>query len=369
MDLPHRIAIDVISRGTEEVFLAGTDAGVLYGIGRSEADINAPPGAPAPAASGGGGGSTASAGSGLFANLAAADMPKDLTLVLRSKVTAGDIELPRATVTQPSDYNPTVYALAGLPSGLTNSANASTDVPAITGTPLATGSFTVTYTASQTETAPAEGEEADVLSTSLKFTIEVVRDAAPAFADDASIGDVLILTEEVYGPVTLPTASGGNGTLTYTITPALPDWLKFENGALSGMAPDAVVDEVKYTYTVADSDNNPEAADTDTLTCVVEIEADTQPTLKQEDIKDAIVAGTDIVAIPLVEAVSGNAPYTYEVSGLPSGLSFDADDRQITGRTSLPEGETSRTYSVTYEATDRDGDSVTDTFTMTVNAS
>ncbi|MCY3896097.1 MAG: hypothetical protein OXG17_06480 [Chloroflexi bacterium] len=40
MDLPYRIAADVIGRGTEKAFLAGTDAGVLYGIGISEDEIN-----------------------------------------------------------------------------------------------------------------------------------------------------------------------------------------------------------------------------------------------------------------------------------------------------------------------------------------
>ena len=41
MGLAHRIAVDVIDRGTEMEFLAGTDAGVLYGIGTSEDEINA----------------------------------------------------------------------------------------------------------------------------------------------------------------------------------------------------------------------------------------------------------------------------------------------------------------------------------------
>ena len=41
MDLANRIAVDVIGRGTEMEFLAGTDPGVLYGIGISEDEINA----------------------------------------------------------------------------------------------------------------------------------------------------------------------------------------------------------------------------------------------------------------------------------------------------------------------------------------
>ena len=40
MGLPYRIAADVIGRGAEKEFLAGTDAGVLYGIGISEDEIN-----------------------------------------------------------------------------------------------------------------------------------------------------------------------------------------------------------------------------------------------------------------------------------------------------------------------------------------
>ena len=40
MDLPYRIAADVIGRGAEMAFLAGTDAGVVYGIGTSEDEIN-----------------------------------------------------------------------------------------------------------------------------------------------------------------------------------------------------------------------------------------------------------------------------------------------------------------------------------------
>ncbi len=40
MDLPYRIAADVIGRGTEKAFLAGTDAGVVYGIGIPEDEIN-----------------------------------------------------------------------------------------------------------------------------------------------------------------------------------------------------------------------------------------------------------------------------------------------------------------------------------------
>ena len=40
MGLSHRIAVDVIGRGAEAEFLAGTDPGVLYGIGISEDEIN-----------------------------------------------------------------------------------------------------------------------------------------------------------------------------------------------------------------------------------------------------------------------------------------------------------------------------------------
>ncbi len=378
LELAARIADSVIMRGTVEEFLAGTDMGVLYGYVPPVAPPPAPRAAPGGGGGGGGGGGTAAPaapamGTGLFANIAAADLPQNLILLLRVALTA-NVQLTTTSVGNPSTHGASMYSISGLPPGLSNANSGSPDqAVAITGTPTATGTYTVTYTATQTELAAnvGEGEEADVISSSLTFTIEVVRDAVPAFADGASISDILVLADEVLASVTLPAASGGNGALVYTMT-GNPEWLMFDASArtISGTAPDAAAGEVTVTYTVADSDVNTDASDGASLAFTVTVEEDTEPTLSQGNFATPLVEGTDIVPVALAEAAAGNAPYTYKVSGLPNGLSFNAENREVSGRPNvLDEGETSVDITVTYTATDRDGDYVSDTFTITVNAS
>ena len=91
--------------------------------------------------------------------------------------------------------------------------------------------------------------------------------------------------------------------------------------------------------------------------------SDTEP--KLPDVDDFIaVVGTAIDDVTLPEATGGNRPIVYSVSALPSGLSFDADTRIISGTVSA--GTTARAYSITYTATDNDNDVDTSSFTITV---
>ena len=80
------------------------------------------------------------------------------------------------------------------------------------------------------------------------------RDLAPAFEPGGIAGkiydrDVPIDSE------TLPAASGGDGVLTYTLTPDLPAGLAFDPATrvLSGTPTEAQA-ETLYTYTATDSD-------------------------------------------------------------------------------------------------------------------
>ncbi len=80
--------------------------------------------------------------------------------------------------------------------------------------------------------------------------------ANPAFANNASIGNERLVQNWAMDSVTLPEATGGNGTLTYSISPALPAGLSFDattrvlSGTPTGASPSAT-----YTYTVTDADN------------------------------------------------------------------------------------------------------------------
>ena len=76
-------------------------------------------------------------------------------------------------------------------------------------------------------------------------------------------------------------------------------------------------------------------------------------------------AGTEISAMELPAAVGGVGDIAYSVSDLPSGLSFDASTRTISG---TPDAATDEPVEVTYTAADGTGASATLTFSITVNA-
>ena len=72
--------------------------------------------------------------------------------------------------------------------------------------------------------------------------------------------------------LTLPAATGGNGTLSYSLTPSLPSGLSFDatTRVLSGR-PTAAAASATYTYTVSDADGITTAADKDTLTFTIAV--------------------------------------------------------------------------------------------------
>ncbi len=114
--------------------------------------------------------------------------------------------------------------------------------PTITGTPAAAAT-SVDYTYTVTDD---DGSTAD-----LTFALEVT--AAPLIFD-ATIPRQRYAPDEPIS-VTLPEATGGDGTLTYAITETLPDGLIFTPATrvLDG-TPTIEQDAVEYTYTVTDMD-------------------------------------------------------------------------------------------------------------------
>ena len=110
-------------------------------------------------------------------------------------------------------------------------------------------------------------------SSNHKVNPPVVTDTgAPAFRGNASISDLSLIQNRSMRTVRFPQASGGDGTLSYTVTPSLPAGLSFDatNQLLSG-TPTGTDSETTYTYTVSDSDSNTASTDEDTLTFKLEV--------------------------------------------------------------------------------------------------
>ena len=158
--------------------------------------------------------------------------------------------------------------------------------------------------------------------------------------------------------LTLPAAIGGSGTTTYSLSPALPDGLSFDAAAriISGTST-AVAASADYSYTATDG------ADTAMLRFAIQV-LDTQEQARAMDllsvpnISDQTWTGGVAVSFQLP---SVSLATTYSLGLLPDGLSFNNNNRTISGTPTKVE-----TKSVTYFASNQYGDSGSRSFTITI---
>ena len=218
----------------------------------------------------------------------------------------------------------------------------------LTGTPTtAAASAQYTYTATDT----------DDDSVTLTFNIVVAEDKAPDFGTATAADQSFTVGETV--ALTLPIATGGNGAITYTLTPAIPGLtLNPNTGILTG-TPTTAAASAQYTYTATDTDD-----DSVTLTFNIVVAEDKAPDFGTATAADQSFTVGETVALTLPVATGGNGALTYTLTpALPGGLTFDATTRTISGTAST--AASAQTY--TYTATDKDADTDTLTFSITVS--
>ena len=106
--------------------------------------------------------------------------------------------------------------------------------------------------------------------------------SAPTFASGTTIANQSMTQNVPMTTLSLPAASGGNGQLSYSLSPALPAGLVFDADArtISG-APTETLTSTTYTYTVADSDNTTGSGDEASLSFTLAVAAknSTAPTV------------------------------------------------------------------------------------------
>ena len=205
---------------------------------------------------------------------------------------------------------------------------------------------------------------------SLEITVTQEADTQPSFGDE-TIDDQNYVENVAINIPAFPAATGGNGTLTYSLTKqgggALPAGLSFDASTrvLSG-TPTTVAGAATYVYTATDEDNDPVTLEFD-----ITVEADV-PTFGAETIDDQTyvenVAIDDDLTLPA--ATGGNGALTYSLTkqgggALPAWLMFAAETRILSG-TTPPSTVSAETY--VYTATDEDNNTVTLEFDITVEA-
>ena len=259
---------------------------------------------------------------------------------------------------------PLSYSLAPTVPGLTFAAATRT----LSGTPTTAGSYSVEYRVVDGDANTAASDAA-----TLTFTLTV--EEAPALDTAPSFGlqtapDQSFTAGEAINALVLPAASGGNGSLSYSLTPSIPG-LTFDQNSRTLTGSPTTAGTHNMTYRVQDGDANTAASDAATLTFTVTVaEAplpDTAPSFGSQTAPDqSFTVGEAINALVLPVASGGNGPLSYSLTPSIPGLSFDQDSRTLTGTPT-----TAGTHDMTYQVQDGDAntaisDAATLTFTITV---
>ena len=191
------------------------------------------------------------------------------------------------------------------------------------------------------------------------FRITVLEDHQPSF-DAGRFGEFRFPVGREITPQELPPAAGGDGRLTYAVTPALPPGLTFAPGSLTfSGTPTEVRERTVHVLTATDEDG-----DTASLSFAITVLEDRQPSFDAGRFEEfRFRVGSEITPQELPSAVGGDGRLTYAVTPvLPPGLTFSPGSLTLTG---APTEVRERTVHV-LTATDEDGDTASLSFAITI---
>lgn len=217
---------------------------------------------------------------------------------------------------------------------------------AITGTSTTTSNAT-TYTVTVTDSNGATGTATFSLTVNGGVTATQAVASATLTQNHAATS---------FTPVT---GAGGVGTLSYSVSPALPTGLSMASptGTITG-TPTATNNTMTYTVTVTDSNGA-------TGTATFSLTVNNALTATQAVASTIETVNTAAAAFIPVTGSGGTSPVNYSVSpALPAGLALAPGTGTITGTPSIV--TPAATYTVT--VTDTNGATATASFSLTVNA-
>ena len=229
---------------------------------------------------------------------------------------------------------------------LTNEGNNVYTMPV---TAPSTGSGTIIVSVAEDRVSPGNNTD----NVSFTYTTPVV---ALSFGSTISNQAWTVGTAE---SLTLPTATGGTGTITYSLSPTLPAGVTFTAGTrLLAGTPIGRFTSATFTYTAEDADGT--TLD-QTFTIVVTA---TAITFDSGINNQSWIVGT-AVSVTTPSLSGGVGDLTYSITpALPAGVTFAAGTRLLSGTPTT--AATSATY--TYTGTDAEGITSSRTFSIVVAA-
>ena len=219
------------------------------------------------------------------------------------------------------------YSLSPTVPGLTFAAATRT----LSGTPTSLGSYDMTYQAVDGDDNTAASDAA-----TLSFTITVQEpeppDTVPTFAD--TVDDQTYTEGVAINMLTLPEASGGDGTLSYSLSPTVPG-LTFAAATRTLSGTPTSLGSYDMTYQAVDGDNNTAASDAATLSFTITVQEpeppDTAPAFTDTVADQTYTEGEAVSPLTLPEASGGNGTLSYSLTPTVPGLTFAAATRTLGG--------------------------------------
>ena len=194
-------------------------------------------------------------------------------------------------------------------------------------------------------------------------------DSRPSFGDRSIPPQVWTADSEIER-LQLPVVSGGDGEITYSLSPREPAGLSFNAASRTLTGTPTTAGRDTYTYTATDADG-----DEVRLSFEIVIVADLMPTLQEVMNQTWTQDSEAFLALPA--AGSGNGKITFALTpDPPPGMTYEfrmvepdpshhivvEETWTLTGTPTVPQGATRYTYS----ATDEDGDVTSISFRITV---
>ncbi len=237
---------------------------------------------------------------------------------------------------------PLAHTVGGLPAGVTASSSGS-----VSGTPTGTGSGTATVSVTDAIGNAQSG------SFTWRVAAEPV-DRTPSFAT-VSVPAKSWTRHDAIAAFTVPAATGGDGTLTYSAT-GLPAGVTMSSSRAVSGTPTAAGSGTAIV-TARDTDG-----DTDSVSFNWTVSADLKPSFATVTLTNRNwTEGQAVSGFTVPAATGGDGTLNYVAGGLPSGVSMDSS-RTVSG---TPDRSGSGTGTVT--ATDADGDTASVRFPWTVS--
>ena len=149
--------------------------------------------------------------------------------------------------------------------------------------------------------------------------------------------------------------SGGNGTLSYSVSPALPTGLSMASstGTITG-TPTAASSTTSYTVTVTDANNA-------TASATFSLMVNQAPVITSGNSATFTVGAAGSFT---VTATGFPTPTVSESGTLPSGVAFNATTGVLSG---TPAAGTGGTYNISFTASNGGTPNATQSFTLTIN--